>query len=128
MPAHVVVFSPDADLTYTSYTSVPYDIFPLSAYQACSSQYLGNSSANDPLASGTLIPFTASWPKTLVMTGTANNVAESSRRVVRSIKEAGGNAELVEYADLTHAWWMLSHIFPTQSADGLERLAAFIYN
>ncbi|KAG2337224.1 alpha/beta-hydrolase [Suillus weaverae] len=127
MPGHVTLFSPDADLTYASSASVPHDIIPLSTYQACSSQYLGNFPANDPLASGILIPFTASWPKTLVMTGTADNVAESSRRIVSGIQEAGGIAELVEYADLTHAWWMFSHIFP-QSDDGLERLAVFVYN
>ncbi|KAG1719252.1 uncharacterized protein EDB91DRAFT_1181735 [Suillus paluster] len=128
MPGHVAVFSPDADLTYTSATSVPHDIFPLSTYPTCSSQYLGDFPANSPLASGTLIPFTASWPKTLVMTGTADNIAESSRTVVSGIKEAGGIAELVEYADLTHGWWMFAHIFTLQSDDGLERLAAFVYN
>ncbi|KAG2141280.1 Alpha/Beta hydrolase protein [Suillus clintonianus] len=127
MPGHVALFSPDADLTYTTSTSVPHDIIPLLTYQACSSQYLGNFPANDPLASGILIPFTASWPKTLVMTGTADNVAESSRRIVNGIKKAGGIAELVEYADLTHAWWMFSHIF-LQSDDGLDRLAVFVYN
>ncbi|OJA10489.1 hypothetical protein AZE42_06417 [Rhizopogon vesiculosus] len=128
MPGRVVVFSPDADLTYASSTSVPHDIFPLSTYQACSSQYLGNFSANSPLASSSLIPFTASWPKTLVVTGTADNVAESSRRLVAGIKEPGGEAELVEYADLTHGWWMFAHIFTTQSDDGLERLAAFVHD
>ncbi|KAG1726312.1 Alpha/Beta hydrolase protein [Suillus lakei] len=127
MPGHVVLFSPTADLTFTTSTSVPHDIIPLSSYHACTSQYLGNFPANDPLASGILIPFTASWPKTLVMTGTADNVAESSRRVVSGIKEAGGIAELVEYADLTHGWWMFPHIF-TQSDDGLERLAVFVCN
>lgn len=127
MPGRVALFSPDADLTYASYTSIPHDIIPLSTYKACSSQYLGNFPANDPLASGVLVPFTASWPKTLVMTGTADNVAESSRRIVSGIQKAGGIAELVEYTDLTHAWWMFSQIFP-QSDDGLERLAAFVYN
>lgn len=128
MPGRVVLFSPDADLTYASYTeSIPQDIIPLSSYQACSSQYLGDFPANDPLASGTLISFTASWPNTLVMTGTADNAAESSRRIVSSIQEAGGIVELVEYTDLTHGWWMFSHIFP-QSDDGLERLADFVYN
>ncbi|KAG1883624.1 alpha beta-hydrolase [Suillus subluteus] len=126
-PGRIVLFSPDADLTYASSTSVPHDIIPLSSYQACSSQYLGNFPANDPLASGILIPFTASWPKTLVMTGTADNVAESSRRIVSGIQDAGGIAELVEYADLTHGWWMFPHIFP-QSDDGVERLAVFVYN
>ncbi|KAG1847309.1 hypothetical protein DFJ58DRAFT_891677 [Suillus subalutaceus] len=126
-PGHIVLFSPDADLTYASSTSVPHDIIPLSSYQACSSQYLGNFPANDPLASGILIPFTASWPKTLVMTGTADNVAESSRKIVSGIQDAGGIAELVEYADLTHGWWMFPHVFP-QSDDGLERLAVFVYN
>jgi len=61
------------------------------------------------------------------MTGTADNVAESSRRVV-GIKQAGGEAELVEYADLTHGWWMVAHIFTSQSDDGLKRFAAFVYN
>ncbi|KAG1842158.1 Alpha/Beta hydrolase protein [Suillus subalutaceus] len=102
MPGHVVVFSPDADLTYTSSTSVPHDIFPLSIYEACASQYLGGFSPTNPLASGALIPFIESWPKTLVMTGTADNVADSSRRIVSGIKRAGGIAELVEYAELTH--------------------------
>ncbi|KAG1803064.1 Alpha/Beta hydrolase protein, partial [Suillus subaureus] len=58
MPGHVALFSPDADVTYASYTSIPHDVIPLSAYQACSSQYLGNFPANHPLASGILIPFT----------------------------------------------------------------------
>ncbi|KAG2367953.1 Alpha/Beta hydrolase protein [Suillus spraguei] len=125
MPGHIALCSPDADLTYASYTSIPHDIIPLSAYQACASQYLGNFPANDPLASGVLIPFTVSWPKTLVMTGTADNVAESSRKIVSGIQEAGGTAELVEYPDLTHAWWTFAHIFP-QSDDGLESLQ-FLY-
>jgi acetyl esterase/lipase len=128
MPGRVVVFSPDADLTYASSTPVPHDIFSLSSYQACSSQYLGTFSANSPLASGAFIPFTESWPKTLVMTGTADSVAESSRIVVRGIKEAGGEAELVEYVDLTHGWWMFAHIFTAESEDGLKRLAAFVYS
>lgn len=127
MPGRIALFSPDADLTYASYISIPHDVIPLSAFKACSSQYLGNFPANDPLASCILIPFTANWPKTLVMTGTADNAAESSRAVVSSIQKAGGMAELVEYTDLTHAWWMFSHIFP-QSDDGLERLAIFVYN
>jgi len=126
MPECVTLLSPDADLTYTS-TSIPHDIMPLSTYQACSSQYLGSFPANKPLASGILIPFTTNWPKTLVMTGTADNVAESLCRIVTGIQEAGRIAELVEYMDLMHGWWMFPHVFP-QSDDGLERLAVFVYN
>jgi len=126
MPGRVVVFAPDADLTYASANPVPHDIFPLSTYQACSSQYLGNFPADNPLASAVFIPFNTRWPKTLVMTGSADNVAESSRRVVNGIKEAGGEAELVEYAGLPHSWWTFTHIFPVESDDGLKRLAAFV--
>jgi acetyl esterase/lipase len=126
MPGRVVVFSPDADLTHASSTSMTHELFPLSIYHTCSSQYLGGFSADSPLALGAFIPFNASWPKTLVMTGTADNVAESSRRVASGIKEAGGEVELVKYADLTHGWWMLAHIFPMESDDGLKRLAAFV--
>ncbi|KAG2367952.1 Alpha/Beta hydrolase protein [Suillus spraguei] len=127
MPGRVVLFSPTADLTHASYTSSSHDIISLSTYQACFSQYLGNFPANNPLASGVLIPFTASWPKTLVMTGTADNTAASSRIIVSRIQEAGGRVELVEYPDLSHAFWMYPKIFP-QSDNGLERLATFAYN
>ncbi|KAG2068686.1 alpha/beta-hydrolase [Suillus decipiens] len=127
MPGRVVLFSPTADLTYASYTSNPHDIISLSTYQAAFSQYLGNFPANSPLASGVLIPFTASWPKTLVMTGTADNTAASSRIIASRIQEAGGRVELVEYPDLSHAFWMFP-IFFSQSDNGLERLATFVYN
>lgn len=127
MPGRVALFSPNADLTYASYTSIPHDTISLSNYQAFASQYLGNFPANHPLASGILIPFTASWPRTLVMTGTADSCAESSRIVVSRIQKAGGRAELVEYADLTHMCWMVPNFYP-QSDNGLERLAGFVYN
>ncbi|KAG1876694.1 hypothetical protein DFJ58DRAFT_184173 [Suillus subalutaceus] len=127
MPGRVALFSPSADLTLASHTSIPHDTIPLSNYQAFTSQYLGNFPANHPLASGILIPFTASWPETLVMTGTADSCAESSRIVVSRIQQAGGRAELVEYADLTHMCWMVPQFFP-QSDNGLERLAGFVYN
>ncbi|KAG1887784.1 Alpha/Beta hydrolase protein [Suillus subluteus] len=127
MPGRVALFSPNADLTLASHTSIPHDTIPLSNYQAFTSQYLGNFPANHPLASGILIPFTASWPETLVMTGTADSCAKSSRIVVSRIQQAGGRAELVEYADLTHMCWMVPQFFP-QSDNGLERLAGFVYN
>ncbi|KAG1831341.1 Alpha/Beta hydrolase protein [Suillus variegatus] len=125
-PGRIAMFSPDADLTYASYASVPQDVISQSSLQTCASQYLGNFPANHPLASGVLIPFTASWPKTLVLTGTADSVVECGRRVVRGIQKAGGVAEIVEYTDLPHACWTFAHIFP-QLDDGFSRLAAFIY-
>ncbi|KAG1880238.1 hypothetical protein C8R48DRAFT_683164 [Suillus tomentosus] len=86
----------------------------------------GRGNGNHPLASRVLIPFTASWPKTLVLTGTADSVVECRQRVVRGIQKAGGVAEIVEYADLPHTCWTFAHIFP-QLDDGFSRLTAFIY-
>ncbi|KAG1868452.1 hypothetical protein F4604DRAFT_1682376 [Suillus subluteus] len=127
MPGRIALFSPSADLTLASHTSIPHDTIPLSNYQAFTSQYLGNFPANHPLASGILILLMASWPETLVMTGTADSCAESSWIIVSRIQQAGGRAELVEYVDLTHMHWMVPQFFP-QSDNGLERLAGFVYN
>ncbi|KAG2092543.1 hypothetical protein BD769DRAFT_326686 [Suillus cothurnatus] len=110
MPKCVAFFSPTADLTFASYTPLSHDTTYLSNHQALASQYLGNFSANSPLASGALIPFTASWPKTLVLTGTADGCAQSSQIVVSGIQRAGERAELVEYADLTHVLDASSHL------------------
>ncbi|KAG2068690.1 hypothetical protein BDR04DRAFT_1157521 [Suillus decipiens] len=61
MPAHIALFSLDADLTYASYTSVPTTTSYL--YQPIKPVLLNiYFPANGPLAPGILIPFTSSWP------------------------------------------------------------------
>ncbi|KIJ61969.1 hypothetical protein HYDPIDRAFT_169361 [Hydnomerulius pinastri MD-312] len=133
LPSSVVTYAPVATHVYTSLSEharaqSSVDIFPLSVYETSSKMYLGDSDLRleDPLISGIHIPFNNTWPKTLILVGTGDQLIDTSRTLEQKINYANVSVELVEYDRVPHGWWTLPHIFPNENQDALHRMTKFV--
>lgn len=90
--------------------------------------YVGDSKLvpTEPLISGAFVPIDASWPKTLILVGSADQVIDGSRVLAKRLEDAQRPVELVEYDERPHAWWILPQIFSEDIQDAGERIAQFI--
>jgi len=90
--------------------------------------YIGNSgvSPTDPLVSGALLPFGASWPRTLILVGTADQLIDGSRELKKRLAALNRPVELVEYYERPHGWWVMPHLFSLNVQDAVERIARFV--
>ncbi|KAG9312873.1 Alpha/Beta hydrolase protein [Chiua virens] len=86
-----------------------FDILNVPLCKTFASSYVGDSGValTDPLVSGVYLPFTESWPKTLILAVNAP-------------------VELVVYDDLPHAWWIMPELFLEQVQDAAKRVAQFV--
>ncbi|KAH0836560.1 Alpha/Beta hydrolase protein [Lanmaoa asiatica] len=89
--------------------------------------YIGDSGVEpaDPLVSGAYIPFTESWPKTLILVGTADGLIDGSRELEKRLAALNRPVELIEYDERPHAWWVLADVFPDDIQDAAQRVARF---
>ena len=106
------------------------DLVALSVYQLTATAYIGNTgfAPTDPLISGSLISFTESWPKTLILVGTADQLIDASRELEKRLTALKRPVELVEYDELPHAWWAVAPVFPEEIKDAIERIARFVFS
>ncbi|KAG9312871.1 Alpha/Beta hydrolase protein [Chiua virens] len=90
--------------------------------------YIGDSGAlpADPLVSGAFIPFTVSWPRTLILVGTGDMLIDGSCELRKRIAAAGARVELVEYDGRPHGWWCFPKIFGDDIRDAVKRVAQFV--
>ena len=104
------------------------DIPDVPVYKRARSAYLGDSGVSpmDPLLSGAFIPFTASWPRTLILVGTADTLIDASRVLGKRLATLQRPVELVEYAERPHGWWVMPHHFPENIQDAVQRIARFV--
>lgn len=104
------------------------DVIDVSNTGMLASLYVGDSGVplTDPLVSGAFIPFDASWPKTLILIGSADQLIDASRELEKRLAEVKRPVELVEYDQRPHAWWALLHIFPEDIQDAAQRIARFV--
>jgi acetyl esterase/lipase len=81
--------------------------------------------ASDVLVSTSLIKhFPRSWPKTLIMVGTADQLVDSSRNLVETMKISGIEATLVEFPHAVHLFWMFD-LFVERN-DLFQKFAEFL--
>ena len=104
------------------------DIIDFSASETLASAYVGDSGVAraDPLVSGAFIPFTASWPKTLILIGSGDKLIDVSRELEKRLSALKRPVELVEYDELPHGFWALAHLFPDDIQDVAQRVARFV--
>ena len=104
------------------------DIIDLSISGTLTSAYVGDSGValTDPLVSGAFIPFTASWPKTLILIGSADQLIDASRELEKRLSASKRPVELVEYDERPHGFWALAHLFPDDIQDAAQRIARFV--
>jgi monoterpene epsilon-lactone hydrolase len=104
------------------------DLFKLAVYQLGATAYIGDTgfAPTDPLISGSLISFTESWPKTLILVGTADQLIDASRELEKRLAALRRPVELVEYDERPHCWWAVVSIFPEEIKDATERIARFV--
>ena len=104
------------------------DIPDVPVYKRVRSAYLGDSGVSpmDPLLSGAFIPFTASWPRTLILVGTADTLIDASRVLRKRLATLQRPVELVEYAERPHGWWVMPHHFLENIQDVVQRIARFV--
>lgn len=104
------------------------DILAVAQYDAMGRSYVGDSgvSRTDPLVSSAFLPFSASWPKTLILVGTSDQIIDGSREVEKRLAALNVPVELVEYTERPHAFWMLPQIFPENVQDTVQRMARFL--
>jgi len=105
------------------------DVLSLSVYDAMGAAYVGNSgvSRTDPFISSAYLPFSESWPRTLILVGTSDLLIDASREVEKRLNAVNAPVELIEYTDRPHAFWMLPHIFPENIQDTVKRMTQFIF-
>ncbi|KAG8220845.1 Alpha/Beta hydrolase protein [Butyriboletus roseoflavus] len=132
-PRGVIPIAPAAIQVYDQMSEyakaqASHDIIGTSQCETMASAYVGNSGVarTDPLVSGAFIPFTASWPKTLILVGTADQLIDASRELEKRLTAAKRPVELVEYDERPHGWWVLAHIFPDNIQDAAQRVAQFL--
>lgn len=104
------------------------DFLSLPLAESFTVAYVGDSKVarTDPLVSGAFIPFSTSWPKTLILIGTGDMFIETSREIEKRLSALNLPVELVEYDELPHGWYFLSHIFPGDVQDAAQRIARFV--
>ncbi|KAG9312870.1 Alpha/Beta hydrolase protein [Chiua virens] len=107
-----------------------FDILDIPKLEMCSSWYIGDSgvSRTDPLVSGAFLPFTASWPKSLILIGTGDSLIDTSRELKKRLAAAGAPVELVEYDGFPHGWDIFPNIFGEEIRDASQRIARFLLN
>ena len=103
------------------------DLIDLSTSGALTSAYIGDSGVErtDPLVSGAFIPFTASWPKTLILVGSADQLIDASRELEKRLSALKRPVELVEYDERPHGFWVLAPLFSDDIQDAAQRIAQF---
>lgn len=104
------------------------DILDVSLYDKMGNAYVGDSGVSraDPLVSSAFLPFSASWPRTLILIGTADQLIDGARELEKRLAAANVAVELVEYTDRPHGWWIMSHVFPENIQDAAQRIARFV--
>ena len=104
------------------------DLLKLSMYQLGATAYIGNTgfSPIDPLVSGSFITFTESWPKTLILIGTADQLMDASKQLEKRLVALKRPVELVEYDERPHGWWLVESIFGEEIQDAAQRVARFV--
>ncbi|KAF8557720.1 alpha/beta-hydrolase [Imleria badia] len=132
-PHGVIVNAPSAmqvddRLSEHAKAHIDKDILDVSWYAWMTSMYVGDSGASrtDPLLSGAFIPFTVSWPKTLILVGTADLLIDASRELAERLVALNRPVELVEYDERPHGWWVMPDIFPENIQDAVQRITQFI--
>ena len=104
------------------------DLLTLSTYQLTATAYIANTgfSPIDPLVSGSFITFTESWPKTLILIGTADQLIDASKELEKRLVALKRPVELVEYDERPHGWWLVKPIFGEEIQDAAQRIARFV--
>ncbi|KAF8449145.1 Alpha/Beta hydrolase protein [Boletus edulis BED1] len=132
-PRSVIAIAPSAILSYDDLSAyaraqADKDIFDVPTLKLMRNMYVGDSGVSrmDPLVSGALVPFAASWPRTLILVGTADHLIDGSRELEKRLKAVGRPVELVEYDERPHGWWVMPNIFPENIQDAVQRMAQFV--
>ncbi|KAH0836559.1 Alpha/Beta hydrolase protein [Lanmaoa asiatica] len=105
------------------------DLLTLSMYQLASTAYIGDTGfvPTDPLVSGCFISFTESWPRTLILVGTCDQLIDASRELERRLASVKRPVELVEYDERPHGWWLVASAFPEEIQDAAQRITQFVF-
>jgi len=134
LPTGVIAIAPASLQAYDSLsehakTQASNDIISLSTYQLTATAYVGNTgfALTEPLISGSLISFTESWPRTLILVGTSDHLLSASRELEKRLAALKRPVELVEYDERPHYWWGVVSVFPEEIQDAAERIARFVF-
>ena len=132
-PRGVVTFAPTVlqaydHLSKRAKANADTDILTVPMVKGLSSAYVGDTgvASTDPLVSAAFLPFTASWPKTLILVGTGDLTIDASHELEKRLAALNLPVELVEYDERPHAWWSFAHIFPEDIQDAAARVARFM--
>ncbi|KAF8557719.1 alpha/beta-hydrolase [Imleria badia] len=132
LPNGVVAIAPASIQTYDNLSErakaqAGNDLLTLSMYQFAATAYIGNTgfSPIDPLVSGSFINFTKSWPKTLILIGTADQLIDASIELEKRLVALKRPVELVEYDERPHGWWLAS-VFAEEIQDAAQRVSRFV--
>ncbi|KAG9318760.1 Alpha/Beta hydrolase protein [Chiua virens] len=131
-PRGVVAIAPAAmqtpELNEDARVRLRADIVNVAMCETMGRAYIGGSGVapTDPLVSAALLTFTAAWPRTLILVGSADLLIDASRELARRIGAAGALVELVEYEERPHGWWVLPSVFPEELQDATGRVAQFV--
>ena len=133
LPNGVIAFAPASIQAYDNLSEhakaqAGNDLFTLPGYQLTATAYIGNTgfAPTDPLISGCFISFTESWPRTLILVGTADQLIDASRELEKRLVALKRPVELVEYDERPHCWWAAVSVFPEEIQDAAERIARFV--
>lgn len=117
LPNGVVAFASTSiqvfdNLSEHAKAQVGNDLFKLSMYRLSTTAYIGNTgfAPTDPLVSGSLITVTPSWPRTLILVGTSDQLIDASRELERRLAALNRPVELVEYDERPHGWWLVTSV------------------
>lgn len=120
LPAALGFFSGTADLTDAGDSM---QIFGVPSTFALVTLFAGKSAPGDPMVSpmrGSL----ADWPPVLCMTSARDMLLSATANLCRKVEKDGGEAHLVLFDGLPHAFW--AYIEAPESDEAFETMAAFL--
>ena len=132
-PRGVITFAPAAIQAYDQLSerakaNADADVVTVHVSEQCSSSYVGDTGVArmDPLVSGVFIPFTTSWPKTLILIGSGDILIDASRELEKRLSTLNLQVELVEYEERPHMWFLM-RVFSEDIQDAAARIARFAF-
>ena len=127
MPARIALLSPWCDLrdvAATKSADIDDPLLEAESLRLFAATYLNGASADDQSASPLLAPYNASWPETLLTTGSRDRLRYMVNDLASKIVSSGGQCDVIDVPDMPHVFEIYDE--NPEALDTLRRIAEFL--